>query len=78
MEIICENCKKKYPFGVKWKASITVKGDSTINSLCPFCGHTNQLSHVRLEFSSDGDIKRVTALDSKTDELRFFDIHTIS
>ena len=78
MEIICEDCKKKYSFGVKLKASITVEGDSRINSTCPFCGHTNQLSHVRLEFTSAGDIKKVTALDSKPEDLRFFDIPPIS
>ena len=74
MDIICEECKKKYPFGIKSKASITLGGDSTINSTCPFCGDTNQLSHVRIEFNSTGDIKKITPLDSKNDVLRFFDI----
>lgn len=74
MEIICEKCHKKFETGIRsFKSNIRVEGDSRLNAPCPHCSHVNQISNVKIQFNSSGELESITPLDNQAYSLRFFD-----
>ncbi len=73
MDIICEECHRKFRIIIISRGNIIIEGESRVNAFCHHCHHVNQLSDVRIQLDAKGEVESVTPLNNETDVLRFFD-----